>query len=330
MSELGRRLEAAAAPIVLWDEADLAGEPDAAAALARLVASHPGARQLELGADVNGAGLRALGIPTEGVLEAALESRVDALLCVHADPLTAPGSERWARALERVSTVVAIAALDSPITRRAAVALPALSRHEDEGVLVSMAGRAQRLRPGARPPDGAGGGWEILIALSHALGAPLPQRSARAAFESAAAASEALAGLSYASLGVFGQPIGPPPPAAAGGAGARVDPEGEGLVLVATTEIFGDGAAARASALAARRTGPSLALNPAEAERLGVAGAARVSVASPEGRVVLPLRLDPALPAGGAFVALGPAGDGAHALLAPDRRALRVTVAAAP
>src|SRR5207248_3844392 len=116
-----------------------AAEPDAAAALARLLAAHPGARQLELAADANGAGLRALGIPAEGVLEAALESRLDVILCVHADPLTSPGAGRWTRALERVPTVIAIATHDSPITRRAAVALPALSRYEDEGVLVSMA-----------------------------------------------------------------------------------------------------------------------------------------------------------------------------------------------
>jgi NADH dehydrogenase/NADH:ubiquinone oxidoreductase subunit G len=328
MSELGRLLEAAVAPIVLWDEADLAAEPDAAAALARLIAGHAGARQLELASDVNGAGLRALGIAAEGVLEAALESRLDALLCVHADPLTSPGSGRWARALERIPTLVAIATHDSPLTRRAAVVLPALSRYEDEGVLVSMAGCAQRLRPGARPADGGAGGWEILVALSHRLGAPVPYRSARAAFDGAADAHATFAGLSYSALGAFGRPIGSAPQPAPEGPGARTEPEGEGLVLVATTEVFGDAASARASALAAWRTGASVALNPAEAERLGVAGAALVSVASPEGRAVLPLRLDPALPEGGAFVALGPAGAGAHALLAPDRRALRVTVAA--
>jgi predicted molibdopterin-dependent oxidoreductase YjgC len=263
------------------------------------------------------------------VLEAALESRLDALLCVHADPLTAPGAGRWARALERIPTLVAIATHDSPLTRRAAVVLPALSRYEDEGVLVSMAGRAQRLRPGARPADGGAGGWEILVALSHRLGAPLPYRSARAAFDGAAAAHVALTGLSYSALGAFGRTIAPATAPAAEGVGTPAEPQGEGLVLVATTEVFGDAASARASALAAWRTGASVALNPAEALRLGVAEAGRALVSSPEGSVVLPLRLDPELPEGGAFVTLGPAGSGAEALLPPDRRTVRVTIAAA-
>ncbi len=51
--------------VVLWDEVDLAAEPDgrrrAGGPIARL-----GASQLELGADVNGAGLRALGPPRLG------------------------------------------------------------------------------------------------------------------------------------------------------------------------------------------------------------------------------------------------------------------------
>jgi len=326
MAAVGRLLEGAAAPVVLWDEADLAAEPDAASALARLLEAHPHARQLELTTDVNGAGLRALGIPADLVLADALDSRIDALLCVHADPLTAPGATRWARALERVATVVAIAVHDSPITRRAAVVLPAASRYEDEGVLVSMAGRAQRLRPGARPAAGTAGGWEILAALALELGAETTPRSPREAFRDAAAAHPAFFGLSHESLGVGGQPIGMPHPSQEEGVGGRVEPEGEGLVLVATTEAFGDAASWRSTALAPWRTGAWVGLNPAEAERLGLADAARVEVASPEGRCTMPLRLDPAFCEGGAFVALGPAGSGAEALLPPDRRAVRVTL----
>jgi hypothetical protein len=43
----------------------------------------------------------------------------------------------------------------------------------------------------------------------------------------------------------------------------------------------------------------------------------------------MPLRVDPAFSEGGAFVALGPAGSGAEALLPPDRHAVRVTLRAA-
>ena len=49
-----------------------------------------GARQIELGADVNGAGLRALGLPAPALLEAAQAGEIDMLLTVKADPLDAP------------------------------------------------------------------------------------------------------------------------------------------------------------------------------------------------------------------------------------------------
>ena len=48
--------------------------------------------------------------------------------------------------------------------------LPAFTMWEQEGTLVSMTGRAQRLRPGARAPRRAAAGWELLVALAHYLG----------------------------------------------------------------------------------------------------------------------------------------------------------------
>ena len=74
-----------------------------------------GARCLELGADVNGAGLRALGIPASGVLEAAAAGEIDTLLTVHADPTDGAGASEWGWALGRVRARVAIA---SPRLRR--------------------------------------------------------------------------------------------------------------------------------------------------------------------------------------------------------------------
>ncbi|MEZ0285324.1 MAG: 2Fe-2S iron-sulfur cluster-binding protein, partial [Thermoleophilia bacterium] len=172
--------------IFLWDEVDLAAEPDAAAALAEL-ASARGAAQIELGADVNGAGLRALGIGAEGVLEPAGRGEIDTLLTVHADPLDGPGGGDWGWALGRVRARVAIATHASGLTEASTVVLPAATHYEQEGVYVSMNGRAQRLRPGAEPPAGAAPGWELLIALAHRLGSPPPYRIAARAFAAAAA-----------------------------------------------------------------------------------------------------------------------------------------------
>jgi NADH-quinone oxidoreductase subunit G len=320
-------LQGARAAVVLWDEADLAAEPDAAAELARIVGA-AGAHQIELGTDVNGAGLRALGLGAGDILPAVEAQRVGTLVAVHADPLSGPGSPRWERAIHRAGPVIAIATHHGPLTERADVVLPALMHHEQEGVLVSMAGRAQRLRPGARGPQEAAAGWELLIALSHRVGAPLPQRTAAQAFAAAADACPALAGMSYATLGDRGRPIAPhPAPAPDGGAARR--PDGEGLALVVTTEAFGDEATWRSDALAAVRTGARVELGAGQAAALGLADGARVRVASPHGDCALELRIVEGMSDGVAHVITGPPAAGAHALLPVDRGPVRVSVEAA-
>ena len=314
--------------VVLWDEADLAAEPDAADALARL-AEGLGAPCLELGADVNGAGLRALGIAATGVLEAAAAGEIDTLLTLHADPTDGPGASEWGWALGRVRARVAIATHASGAVNSATVVLPAATHYESEGVYVAMNGRAQRLRPAAAPPEGAAPGWELLIALAHRLGAPPPYRTAARAFAAAAAARPALAGLDYDALGALGAQLrASPPPSPNGRPGPR-EPAGAGLPLVATRPIFGDADAHRSDALAALRTAAELALHPAEAARHGLADRARARLRSPHGEAVVAVRLDDACMEGAAYVAVGAPGSGAGRLLPPDRGPVRVEIAAA-
>jgi assimilatory nitrate reductase catalytic subunit len=331
--------------VVLWDEADLAAEPDAAAALADLAAGW-GATCLELGADVNGAGLRALGMPATGVLEAAAAGEIDTLLSVHADPTTGPGASEWGWALGRVRTHVAIGAFASGLTDAATVVLPAATHYESEGVYVAMNGRAQRLRPAAALPTGAAPGWELLVALAHRLGAPPPYRTAASAFAAAAAARPALAGLDYDALGDLGHPIQPASVTSGMDAAGRpgrpeVDPPGgvptpayegpagEGLPLVTTRLIFGDEPSHRSDALAAVRTGAELVLHPAEAARQGVSDGGRARLRSPHGECAVPVRLDATHAEGAAFVTSGVPGSGVERLLPPDRGPVRVEVEAA-
>ncbi len=324
----GAELPDAERVVVLWDEADLAAEPDAADALARL-AEGLGAPCLELGADVNGAGLRALGIPAGGVLEAAAAGEIDTLLTVHADPTDGPGASEWGWALGRVRARVAIAAHASGATDSATVVLPAATHYESEGVYVAMNGRAQRLRPAAAPPEGAAPGWELLIALAHRLGAPPPFRTAARAFSAAAAARPALAGLDYDVLGTLGAQV---PPAAApspnGRPGPR-EPVGTGLPVVATRPIFGDAAAHRSDALEAVRTSAELVLHPAEAARRGLADRSRARLRSPHGEATLPVRLDAGCLEGVAYLAADVPASGVGRLLPPDRGPVRVEVSAA-
>jgi NADH-quinone oxidoreductase subunit G len=325
----GLELPEAERVIVLWDEADLAAEPDAAGAVARLAASR-GADQIELGADVNGAGLRALGLGAGEVLEAVRRGEIDCLLTIHADPLDGPGGAEWGWALGRVRTRVAVASYGSSATDTATVVLPAATHYETEGVYVSMNGRAQRLRPGAVPPEGAAPGWELLIALAHRLGAPPPYRTAAQAFAAAAASRPGLAGLDHDVIGVLGTPL--PRPAAVvspNGSNGPREAAGTGLPLVTTVRIFGNVAAHRAEALAPLRTGADLTLNPAEGRRLGLSEGGVARVRSPHGECTLPVRLDEGHPEGAAFVAAGVPGAGVERLMPADRGPVRVEIGAA-
>ena len=327
LGTVARALQHATSPIVLWDEADLANEPDAATELARLIAT-AGARQIELGADVNGAGLRALGIPADELLPAIEAQTVGTLVTVHADPLTAAGATRWGGSIHKAGPLIAIAAHQSATTDRADVVLPALMHHEQGGVLVSLANRAQRLRPGAIGPESAAAAWELLIALSHRVGKPLPYRTAAQAFAGAAEACPAFAGQTNASLGALGQVIAIPSAPVPAAASAHREPDGEGLLLVTTTEIFGDALSWQSDALAEVRTPAGLRLAPGQATALGVAAGQRARVTSPYGSCELDVAIDENLPEGAAFVTTGPPAAGAGALRPVDHGPVRVQVEA--
>jgi NADH-quinone oxidoreductase subunit G len=326
LGDLASELTDASSPVVLWDEADLAAEPDAAVALAEALTGVAGVRQIELGADVNGAGLRALGVPAEGVLARAHEGRVGTLVTVRADPLSAAGAASWDDAVPKLGAVIAIATHASELTEVANVVLPATTHYEHEGTLVAMNGRAQRLRPGPAPPEGTAAAWELLLAVMHRVGAPREYRTPSSVLSAAASARPGLAGLSYAAMGEEGVMLAPPEAPSPNGHGGRREPDGDGLLLLTTHAIFGDAASHRSDALAHVRQGASVTLAPADAAGAGLAAGARARITSPHGSCVLPVAVDPECPEGAALTTMGVPRAGAERLLAWDRSPVRVTV----
>jgi len=321
------RLDGSRSAIVLWDEADLAAEPDAAALIAGLVNHTPGARAIEMSADVSGPGLRALGIDAAGDLLAAMDAgEIDVLLTINADPTAGPAGDRWAGAIAGVGTIIAMDSHASGITGHADLVLPLLTPLEEEGVLVSMAGRAQRMRPAARECQGAAAAWEILIGLTHRLGRPVPDRTPAQAFARLATRHAAFAGLDYEALGTHGVAIAQ----VEGGAPdtSRREPEGDGLMVVPCTPVFGDATAHRSDALSAVLEHTRVGLSPAEASRLGVLGDARVRIATPYGEGVLPLQVDGRLHEGAAYLVAGDPTERALRLLPMDGGPVRATVTA--
>lgn len=267
MMGLADAISNAARPVVLWDEADLASDPGAIAALTALLAASPHATQLMLGADVNGVGLSALGVSTTGLFEAIAADEVDAVICVHADPLEAAGSIAWQAVFDGFrGPVIAIATYTSAMTERADLVLPALTMWEQEGTLVSMTHRAQRLRPGAAGPAQAAAGWELLIAIAHHLGHPPAYRTAASAFTHTVASHPAFFGMTTDLIGTDGVVIGAWPADDVSPAAIVADPDH--LVLVATRDTFGDDMTARSHALRTAVSAPVLRMHPATAQAL--------------------------------------------------------------
>ncbi|MCC6829901.1 MAG: (2Fe-2S)-binding protein [Thermoleophilia bacterium] len=328
VASLAEAIAAATRPVVMWDEADLAGEPAAAEALAAAIAANPAARQLELGAEVNGSGLRALGLPDAGaVLDAVRAGTVDALLLVHADPLDAPGRAAWDAALEGFAgPVIAIASHADATTERADLVLPALTMWEQEGTLVSMNGRVQRLRPGARGPEGAAAGWELLVALAHRLGVVPGYRTAAAAFRAVTAGRPAFAGITPEAAGVLGVPLAAP--AQVAGASAPPPASGEGVPLVATRTVYGGAAARRSAALADTAAPAELRMAPDTAAAHWVNDGDRVVLRSSSGESGrLTVRVGDGLPEGVVFAPLGAPGSPTEGVLPADMAPVLVRVA---
>lgn len=321
------RLAGSTSAVVFWDEADMAAEPDAASAVAEVIAATPGARVIEMSADVSGPGLRALGIDTAGdILEMAEAGEIDLLLTINADPTTGPGGDRWEAALDGIDRVIELSAFRTGVTDRASVVVPLLTPLEVEGVLVNMAARAQRLRPGAREVEQAAGAWEVIIGLTHRMGRPLPDRTPAQAFSRLAALYAPFAGLSYEAIGVDGAVIAS---GTVGTAGGRREAVGEGLTIVPCMPVFGDATAHRSDALASVRERTHVGLSPAEAERLGVRTEGRVHVTTPFGEAVLPLEVDRRLHEGAIYLVAGDPELRALALLPHDRGPVRAVVTAA-
>jgi NADH-quinone oxidoreductase subunit G len=85
---------------------------------------------------------------TDRVLKAAVDGEVKGLLFVENDPFCAfPDRELLERALAKVEALIVIDYLDTPLSRRAHVFLPAQTLFESGGIFINQEGRAQFSAP---------------------------------------------------------------------------------------------------------------------------------------------------------------------------------------
>jgi len=111
------------------------------------------------------------GLDTAGILAAAADGRIEAVVLVGADPLSDfPDRDLARRALAMVPFVVAVDAFPTPSTDFAHVFLPAALAGEKRGTTTNMEGRLLRLARKVTPPGTATEDWRVAGELALRLG----------------------------------------------------------------------------------------------------------------------------------------------------------------
>ena len=114
------------------------------------------------------------GLDATGILHAAADGRIHALVLLGCDPLADFPDRALARAaLEGPATVIAVDAFLSESSRRADVVLPATLWGEKQGTVTNLEARVQRLGRKVSPAGSAMDDWRIAAELALRLGSDL-------------------------------------------------------------------------------------------------------------------------------------------------------------
>ncbi|HEX2709525.1 MAG TPA: molybdopterin-dependent oxidoreductase, partial [Candidatus Deferrimicrobium sp.] len=106
-----------------------------------------------------------------------------------------------------VPFVAQVGTNEGPVSKAATAVLPSASVAERGGTFTNHAGRVQRFRFGFPARGKAKNPVEILVSLGNRLGAGWTFAGEASVFKAIAGAEAPFAGMSYDSIGMFGQEI---------------------------------------------------------------------------------------------------------------------------
>jgi len=251
------------------------------------------------------------GRSATGILEGLRDGDLRALVMYGADPVRDhPDPALATAALERAEFVVALDLFLTDSSRLADVVLPVEAFSETEGTATNLEGRVQkvnRLLPG---PGQTRQAWSVLDELAGRMGSNLGATSAETVMKEIATVAPAYAGISWDMLDWGEGRQGVVIPGVEATQPLQYVPVDTGLrsgggrfALHSGTVMYDDGVRLRMSpSLAKLAQTPFVALHPGDAAALAIVdgGAARVGSAS--GEIEVPVRLDPTLAEGTAYV----------------------------
>ncbi len=139
------------------------------------------------------------GLDAAGMLSAAAEGRVQALILLGSDPVSDfPDRQLAERAMAGAGFVVAVDAFLTESSRRADVVLPAAVYAERRGTTTNIEGRVTHLSQKVVPPGVAWPDWMIAVELADRLGGDLQVTSLEDIWEEIEAFAPSHAGLTRA------------------------------------------------------------------------------------------------------------------------------------
>jgi NADH-quinone oxidoreductase subunit G len=143
----------------------------------------------------------ATGLDAAGILAAAADGKLQALVLLGADPLADfPDRELARRALAGAGTVIAVDGFVTDSLKHADVVLPAAIYGEKSGSTTNLEGRVSRLNQKVNPPGTARADWIIAAELAFRLGADLGVESVAQLTDEIAAVAPAYAGITAKAL----------------------------------------------------------------------------------------------------------------------------------
>ncbi|MDH3705436.1 MAG: NADH-quinone oxidoreductase subunit NuoG [Acidimicrobiia bacterium] len=241
------------------------------------------------------------GLDAAGILAAAADGGIDVLVLLGADPLRDfPDRDLAQRALSRIATIVAVDVLPTDSVAAAHVVLPAATTTEVPGTFTNLEGRLSALAQKVTPPGTARADWIIAAELAARLGEDLGVESLDDIWAELATVSPVHAGIDpAAAVGLEGTVVTGTLERTAAERLETPSVDAYALRLISTREMYDQGTALGACpSSAGLHRSPSVALNPVDFEKLGVAPGDVVAVTSARTVLRLPARSDAGVPRG--------------------------------
>jgi NADH-quinone oxidoreductase subunit G len=155
------------------------------------------------------------GMPVEAIVERAREGKLRLIYVFHANLVEAFGMDRVREAMNMVDTVIYQGSNNNEFLQFTSFVLAEATYAEKDGTFTNFQGRVQRIFQAIPPLTRSRASVEILADLGKALGIEMPAVSAPDVFLEMASRIPAFAGMSYATIGLSGQPVRQEPHSAA-------------------------------------------------------------------------------------------------------------------